>query len=75
MFRIGQVFNKDGYDFCILDLIDYNGKKYALLSVEKEQIEYLFYEIVHNEDGYELIHIYDNEIEFALFNIFENKGE
>lgn len=74
MLEIGQIFEKNGYEFCVLDIIDYNMKKYVLFSIEAEKVEYAFYEINFINDRYNLKKIDDNLVECTLFNIFETKG-
>lgn len=71
MLEIGKTFNKNGYDFCVLDLIDYYGKKYALFSKEKDNISFEFYEILENSDGYSLILVTNEELKFNLLSMVE----
>lgn len=69
MFQIGQIFNKNGIEMCVVDIIEYNMKKYLLMSQENECIDYVFYEMQKSELGYKLIKINDDELNYNLFNI------
>lgn len=73
MIEVGQIFQRKGYSLCVLDILDYNQKKYALFSVEREKVEYKFYEIMFDNAGYHLEQITDTEVENALFSIVDNK--
>lgn len=75
MFEVGQIFNRDGYEFCVLKIFDFNGKKYILFGVEKEKIEYMFYEVLYNESGYNLRKVVDDETNFALFEFVDYNKE
>lgn len=75
MLQIGQVFNKNGLNLYVLDIIDYNFKKYVLFTLEDEELQYLFYEMEITKNGCNLKMVEDNKLEFTLFNIFEAKGE
>lgn len=75
MLEVGQVFNKNDKVFCVLDIIDFNMKKYALFSVESDKLDYVFYEVIANEDGYNLNVVNDNKIIFELFNIIEGEKD
>lgn len=73
MLEVGQIFNKDNAVFCVLDLLDYNDVHYALFSKETEKVEYLFYEIVKVDNGYTLVEVEDDELNFALFDLVEKE--
>lgn len=72
MLEVGQTFKKNGYDLCVLDLINYDGRNFALLAVEKDKLEYLFYEMIKNDNNFDLKLVSDNETNFALFDIIES---
>ena len=74
MFEVGQIFNKDGIEYCVLDLIEYNNNTYIFMSVEDGNIEYLFYEVKKINDGYNLELIIDDELNNYLFSIEEVKN-
>ena len=72
MIEVGQIFNRNGYTLCVLDIIDYNFKKYALISVEREKVEYKFYEVIYANSNFHLEQVVDTSIEHALFSIVES---
>ena len=74
MFKIGQVFHKNGFDFCILDILEYESKQYLLCSVEKDKLEYIFYDVHYESGKYNLVQVLDQQLEFNLFELFEQKG-
>lgn len=74
MFEVGQIFNKDGIEYCVLDLIEYNNNTYIFMSVEDGNIEYLFYEVKKTNNGYNLELIIDDELNNYLFSIEEVKN-
>ena len=75
MLEVGHVFSKNGYTLCILNVLDYNEKKYVFVAAEKEKIEYLFYEIIFTDVGYKLVEVLDEPTMFALFELVENSKE
>ena len=75
MLSVGQIYNKNGKDFCVLDLIDYNTKKYVLMSAESDKIEFLFFTILQGDGFIRLEQVVDKELEFTLFHIIETKKE
>lgn len=75
MLEVGQIFNKNNATYCVLDLIDYDGKNYVLFSKESDKIAYIFYEILETIDGYNLVEVDDEKINFALLDIFERKED
>lgn len=73
MFNIGQVFKKDGQEICILDIIQYENRQYAFMSVESEKLEYLFYEIIQVNQGYNLNLVTNEDFNNILFSLVERK--
>ncbi|MBR6516459.1 MAG: hypothetical protein IKT40_06340 [Bacilli bacterium] len=74
MIEIGQEFSRDGYSLCVLDIFDYNFKKYALMSIEREKVEYKFYEIIYINSTYRLAQVNDTTLEHQLFAVVEGRG-
>ena len=70
MLEIGHEFERRGKKYCVLDFIDLNSKKYILFSVEQEgqKIDYEFFEISENIDGYHLEQTNDEKIINQLFD-------
>lgn len=73
MIEIGQEFMRDGYSLCILDIFDYNLKKYVLMSMEREKVEYKFYEIIYLNGSYQLNQVNDHRLEHTLFAVVEGR--
>ena len=71
MLEIGQEFNKNGSRYCLLEILEYNLKKYVLFSVESEKIEYLFYEVFQEGKNYNFSLVTDEETKFALYEQVE----
>lgn len=64
---------KNDYIYCVIDILDFNMKKYVLFSVESDdeednELDYLFYEIVKNNSNYELNLVTDENINYELFS-------
>lgn len=74
MLEVGKVFNKNGLTLCVLDFVDYKMKKYVLMSVEDEKIEYSFFEVIMNGNDYRLSIVTDEELSNNLFSILEKEG-
>ena len=75
MFEVGKVFKKNGKDYCVLDILDYNYKKYLLLSEKGEKISFDFYEItMPDNNNYELVMVNDANLNNSLFELFENRN-
>ncbi len=72
MFQVGQIFKRDGYELCVLDIVNYNNKYYIFTSVEKEKIEFLFYEVEKHNTSYALKKVSDDMLEAQLFSIVDN---
>ena len=68
MLKIGQIFEKDGIELCLLEIVELFDKKYVLFSAQLEKMEYYFYEVVFLEEGYKFIMVEDEEINNKLFN-------
>ena len=73
MLEVGQIFIRGGIQLCVLDLIDYNSKKYALISAEDDKIEFLFYEMIHENGKYNLNLVSDDELNCILLEKVEEK--
>lgn len=71
--EVGQVFNKFGMSFYVLDILDFNFKKYVLMAMEKEKTQYHFYEVISNGKDYKLKMVEDDLLEYNLFEVFEQK--
>ena len=76
IFEEGQIFNKDGVEFCVLDTIEYNGDNYVLMSIEtgEKGIGFSFYHISLNNNEYELEYIDNEEINNTLLSLYEEKN-
>lgn len=71
-FVVGQVFNKNGNMYCVLDLITYNLKNYVLFSVESgKQFYFDIFEINTSFDRYDLIKVNNQAIFNSVMEIFE----
>ena len=76
MLEVGKEIIRDGKTYCVLDFLRYHGKNYVLFSVEDNKIDYVFYEIVsQDEKGYNLELVTDRLIKSVLFGLFEDKEE
>ena len=75
MLEIGQIFNKNGVEYCLLDILILDDKKYALFSLETDKLSFSFYEIIENETDYDLKFIDDQQLNFHLLELYEEKGE
>lgn len=75
MLEVGQIFNKKGKTLCVLKKLKYNNKEYALISVEDNKLEYLFYEITLIDDNYKLNLVTDSNLEYKLFEIIEGEND
>lgn len=71
--EIGHQFNKDGIIFCVLDIIDYDMKQYALFSAEYEKLDYIFYEVNRINNDYNLKRVDDESLIYELFKIVEER--
>ena len=75
MLEVGHILKKNGRTFCVLDILEFNMKKYVLFSVEDTKLEFLFYEILPSSDGYHLNLVKDDELEFKLFELVEGEKD
>ena len=74
--EVGQIFNKNGKEYCVLELLSFNNKEYVLFSVESTKLDYLFYEIISQHDDYRLNLVTDNMELYELMNkVGGNKDE
>lgn len=73
--QVGQIFEKEGNTFCLIELLNLDGKDYALFSVESSKISYIIYEINTTDQGYNLIAVTDDSLNNRLMSIFEEKNE
>lgn len=75
MLEIGQIFEKNNYEFCLIDIVNYENKKYGLFSLESNKLSYVFYEILESENSYNLLKVNDEQLNFKLLEIFENRED
>lgn len=78
MLEVGQIFRKNDQIYCVIDVLDFNMKKYVLFSVESDgeeenELDYSFYEIVKNNSNFELSLVMDENINYELFKIVEGE--
>lgn len=73
--EIGHIFEKNGITYCVLDILDYEGKKYILFSIEDDKLDYLFYEVEYANHEYILNLLTDELLINKLFEIVEGKNE
>ena len=76
MLNIGQFFNKNGYEYCLIEKIKLGNTKYYLFSMEKDKkIGYKFYTLnsYSEEEGYDFEPVKDMEIKAQLYNILEER--
>ena len=73
MLEVGQIYNKDGFQYCVLDFINYNNKRYVLLSRESEKITYIFFELFEFNDIFQLVEVKDEVMNNILLECFERK--
>lgn len=70
-FQVGQVFNKNNNEMCLLELINYENKLYGLFSMESNKVTFIFYEIYDTGTNYKLLAITDDNLNNKLLSIFE----
>lgn len=75
MFKVGQIFNKEGKEFCLLEIINYNNCVYGFFSIEDKKLDYIFYEIKQTEMGYNLNVVVDKNLNNILFSLVESSDE
>ena len=73
MFRVGQVIEKNGKKYVVIDLISENKnkykKRYVVFAVVEEKVDYVFYEIINmTSKGYDLKEVTDSKIKKFLFD-------
>ena len=76
MLEVGHEFERNGINYCVVDIVDYENKSYCLLSIEKEneKISFAFYEYKVEMNGdFTLDSVEDEELISKLFDIFEEK--
>lgn len=73
MLEVGQIFKRNDNELCLLKLIEYDNKHYALFSVENTKMEYLFYEVLYNTNNgsFNLTLVNDDDLNNVLFEIVE----
>ena len=74
MFQIGQIFVKNGIEFCLIELVNYDGNLYGFFSVEDKKIDYIFYEMKQTETGCKLVAVVDENLNNILFSMVESSG-
>jgi len=70
-FKVGQVFNINGNELCLLELINYGNDLYGLFSMEDKKFSYIFYQIVDTGSNYQLISVVDDDMNNMLMTIYE----
>ncbi len=75
MLEVGQIYKKNGYTYCLIDIINYENKKYGLFSLESNKIAYIFYEIFETNNGYSLKRVNDEQLNFKLLEIIEKEED
>lgn len=70
-FQVGQVFNKNNNEMCLIELINYDDKCYGLFSIEGTKVTFAFYEIYDTGSNYKLLAITDDNLNNKLLGIFE----
>lgn len=75
MLQVGQIFKKNGQEYCLVDLIFYDNIQYALFLIESDKVDYKFFAIHDDGKGYTLTEINDVELNNILFEIFEEKND
>jgi len=74
MFEVGQVFKKNGIEYCVVDILQCDNKDYLLISNAANKIDFEFFEVRRPDDNhYELLTIHNDAINNKLFDIFYNK--
>lgn len=72
MLEIGQIFNKNGKEYCFLDTIQLEGQEYLCFSIEEnKKLDYMFYTVKSFDEvnGYNLEPIKDENLHMKLFEI------
>ena len=72
MLEIGQIFNKNGKEYCFLDTIHLEGQEYLCFSIEEnKKLDYMFYTVKSFDEvnGYNLEPIKDENLHMKLFEI------
>lgn len=80
MLEIGQTFNKNGYELCLIELLLLNNSQYALFSVENINdksipLTYKFYLVNYINGDYKLDEVVDEKLLFQLYEIIEKKED
>lgn len=76
MLEVGQVFERNGYELCLIELFVYNNVQYAMFSIENmnennDKLKYKFYSVNYTEDGYELKEVVEENLLFTFYDMFE----
>ena len=77
--QIGQIFERENKELCLLDFVDYENQKYALFSIEdkdansKNKLYYNFYKIEQLSGGYKLYVVDDDSLNNYLLSICEER--
>ena len=74
MFEEGQIFNKDGDEYCVLDVLEYEGKTFVLFSIESGKVGFSFYQVDLEGDNYNLVSVIDDNLNNILMNMYEEKN-
>ncbi len=69
MFRVGQLIEKNGKKYLVVDIVSIDRKKYVLFAIIDAKINYVFYEIVNmTHNGYDLEEVKDPKIQKILYD-------
>ena len=74
MLSIGHEFVRNGVQFCVVDIIDYNDRSFYFLSEERknEKMNFHFYECNIESDGdISLNLVRDDELTSTLYGLLE----
>ena len=76
MLEVGQVFKRNDYELCLIELFIHNNVQYAMFSIENmkkndNKLNYKFYTVNYVADGYDLNEVVDEHLLFTLYDMFE----
>lgn len=73
-FEEGQIIERDGKTFCVLDIIEYNNDVYILMSRESEKIGYGFFKHEKVNGGHRLALVTNEDLNQKLMEIYERRN-
>ena len=74
MFKVGQVFNKNGKDYCVIDIINYMDKTFLLLSEQDDKISFFFYDVILLNNNYKLLKVKNQSLINELYSLYEERN-